>query len=80
MYTEGKKIWAMQAERMKTLRTHQKESLVIEKKNKQTKTVAEKKNACNGLSTLHMTKERLFQLKRIYQQDPWKLESKENKD
>lgn len=30
------------------------------KENKQTKTVAEKKNASNGLSTLRMTKERLF--------------------
>ena len=79
MYTEGKKIWAMQAERMKTLRTHQKESLVIEKKNKQTKTVAEKKNACNGLSTLHMTKERLFQLKRIYQQDPQRKKKRQEK-
>ena len=38
-------------------------------KEKQTnkKTVAEKKNVYNGLSTGHMTKERLFQLKRIYQ-------------
>ena len=53
---------------MKTLWTHQKESLVIEKKRK--KTVAEKKNAYNGLSTLHMTKVRLFKPKRIYQQDP----------
>ena len=39
-------------------------------KEKKKKTVAEKKNAYNGLSTLHMTKERLFQPKRIYQQDP----------